>query len=297
MGVLSKIRTAVTDPVFAGYAAWSRLAPSSALAQYRQRAARAGLDRLYLVLSFDCDTPEDIEVAWQVHEQLLNLGICACYAVPGALLKQGADVYRRIAATGAEFLNHGGRSHTYFDRERGEYRSNFFYDQQPRDVLKQDIWEGNDLVESVIGKKPLGYRTPHFGTFQRHDQLRFLHGVLQQLGYAYSTSTTPFYGLRHGPAFRHLGLLEFPVSGQGRDPLSILDSWGCFRAPDRVLRSEDYRREALGMAQHLELGPGILNFYADPSHVADQPIFFETMAELTKMATPASYRELLGIVR
>jgi hypothetical protein len=121
--------------------------------------------------------------------------------------------------------------------------------------------------------------------------------VLQQLGYAYSTSTTPFYGLRHGPAFRHLGLLEFPVSGQGRDPLSILDSWGCFRAPDRVLGAEDYRREAVGMAQHLESGPGILNFYADPSHVADQPIFFDTMAELAKVATPVSYRELLGIVR
>lgn len=296
MGIISKIKMAASDPVFAGYAALSRLHPSGALTAYRAKAAQAGLDRLYLVLSFDCDTPEDIEVAWDVHERLLRLGICASYAVPGALLQEGAGVYRRIAATGAEFLNHGGRSHTYFDTERGEYRSNFFYDQQPRDVLKQDIEEGNRIVTEVIGKKPAGYRTPHFGTFQRPEQLLFLHGVLRDLQYSYSTSTTPLAGLRYGPAFRRYGLMEFPVSGQGSDPLSILDSWGCFRAPDRTLTAKDYRREALGMARHLGSGPGVLNFYADPCHVADQPIFFETMAELTKTAKPVAYRDLMDLV-
>lgn len=296
MGVVSKIKFAASDPVFAGYAAWSRFDPAGVLAPYRAKAARSGLDRLYLVLSFDCDTPEDIEVAWDVHERLLHMGICASYAVPGALLEQGAGVYKRIAATGAEFLNHGGRSHTYFDEQCGAYRSNFFYDQQPRDILKHDIVEGDRFVTQLIGKKPDGYRTPHFGTFQRRNQLLFLHGVLRELGYTYSTSTTPFAGLRYGPAFTQLGLMEFPVSGQGSNPLSILDSWGCFRAPDRVLGPEDYRREALGMAGHLASGPGILNFYADPCHVADQPIFFETMAELVKVSTPAAYRDIMKVV-
>jgi len=296
VGVISKIKIAASDPIFAGYAALSRLHPSGALTGYRAKAARAGLDRLYLVLSFDCDTPEDIEVAWDVHEGLLRLGICASYAVPGALLEEGADVYRRIAATGAEFLNHGGRNHTYFDVERGAYRSNFFYDQQPREMLKRDIEEGDRIVTEVIGRKPDGYRTPHFGTFQHADQLQFLHAVLRGLQYTYSTSTTPFAGLRYGPAFTRYGLMEFPVSGQGGNPLSILDSWGCFRAPDRVLAAEDYKREALGMARHLASGPGILNYYADPCHVADQPIFFETMAELTKIAKPVAYHDLMELV-
>jgi hypothetical protein len=296
MGVVSKMRFAAADPVLATYATWARLHPSSSLAQYRAKAARTGLDRLYLVLSFDCDTPDDIDVAWSVHERLLALGICPSYAVPGALLIEGADVYRRIAATGAEFLNHGGRSHTYFDTQRGEYRSNFFYDQQPRVILKRDIEEGDRIVTEVIGKKPVGYRTPHFGTFQRPDQLLFLHEVLRELQYTYSTSTTPVAGLRYGPAFTRFGLMEFPVSGQGSNPLSILDSWGCFRAPDRTLAAKDYKREALGMARHLAPGPGILNFYADPCHVADQPIFFETMAELTSMSKPVAYRDLMDLV-
>lgn len=296
MGVMSKIKTVTSDPIFAGYAAWSRLHLFSLLATYRAKAVKSGLDRLYLVLSFDCDTPEDIAVAWEVHEKLLAMGICASYAVPGALLREGADVYRRIAATGAEFLNHGGRSHTYFDVERGEYRSCFFYDQQSRDVLRQDIEEGDRVVTEVIRKKPIGYRTPHFGTFQRYDQLLFLHRLLRGLGYLYSTSTTPFLGLRYGPAFKRFGLMEFPVSGQGSNPLDILDSWGCFRAPDRRLFPDDYKREALGMARHLAASPGILNFYADPSHIVDQPTFFETMADLVKMAKPAAYRDMMGLL-
>lgn len=296
MGLVSKLKMVAADPLFAGYAAWSRLSPSQALSTYRSRAAGSGLDQLYLVLSFDCDTPEDIEVAWSVHERLLDIGICASYAVPGALLQMGASVYRKIAGTGAEFLNHGGRSHTYFDTERGHYRSCFFYDQQLRHVLEDDIIEGDRIVTEVIGTKPDGFRTPHFGTFQQREQLLFLHRTLAKLGYRYSTSTTPFAGLRFGPVFTDLGLMEFPVSGQGDNPLTILDSWGCFHAPDRELSPADYQRKALAMVKLLAGGPGILNYYADPCHIANEPLFFETMAELSKRAKSTSYRGLMGRV-
>jgi hypothetical protein len=50
------------------------------------------------------------------------------------------------------------------------------------------------------------------------------------------------------------------------------------------------------MARHLASGPGVLNFYADPCHVADQPTFFETMTELTTKAKPVAYRDLMDLV-
>jgi hypothetical protein len=293
---ISTLRTVATDPLFASYAALSRISPSHVLSTYRSLAAKSGLDQLYLVVSFDCDTPEDIEVAWDVHDRLLRLGICATYAVPGELLIQGEAVYKKIARTGAEFLNHGGRSHTYYDSEKARYRSCFFYDQQPRDLVERDIIEGDRIVTEVIGVKPEGFRTPHFGTFQKREELLFLHNVLKRLRYSYSTSTTPFIGLRLGPVFSDLGLPEFPVSGQGSDPLAILDSWGCFEAPDRVLGPEDYKRQALSMARLLAGAPGLLNYYADPCHIAEQPVFFETMAELTKVGKPAGYRDLMNLV-
>lgn len=228
---------------------------------------------------------------------MMDMGVVPAYAVPGELLAQGAETYRRIAATGAEFLNHGYRSHTYFDETAGAYASCFFYDEQTPETVEADIIGGDRMVAEIIGAKPRGFRTPHFGTFQSEQQLANLHGVLAHLDYDFSTSTAPPFGLRFGPLFERRGLWEIPVSGCGSRPWRILDSWGCFAAPDRNQTPEDYRREALGMAARLGHGPGLLNFYADPSHILRQPVFFETVAELVKLATPTTYGALLERLR
>lgn len=293
MRLLEKLRRGLAEPVRAGYVAWSHLNPPSLRHVYRAQAQRAGIDRLYLIVSFDCDTEQDMAVAWDVHRRVRECGVLPAYAVPGELLAEGAAIYRRIAETGAEFLNHGHRRHTYFDAALGEHRSCFFYDQQALDVVKADVIGGDRAVRQVLDLAPRGFRTPHFGTFQRPAQLRFLHGLLRELGYGFSTSTPPYFAFRYGPVFDTFGLREIPVSGGASRPLTILDTWVCFRAPDRVLTPEDYRTEALGLAQDLAGGPGILNYYADPSHIADQPIFFETIAALARLAQPTTYRDLM----
>ena len=291
---LSALRKAVEHPVQAGYLLWSRLHIDSLVAAYRAEARRAGLDRLYLVVSFDCDTANDIAAAAEVHARMRQCGITPAYAVPGELLREGADAFRPIASSGAEFLNHGHRKHAYFDAAAGEYRSNFLYDQQPLAVLEEDLVGGDRAVREVLGAAPRGFRTPHFGTFQTPAQLRFLHRVLARLGYAYSSSTTPYFGWRHGPVFEKFGVKEIPVSGGGTRPFTIIDSWGCFAAPDRQLTPGDYRDETVALARRLAGGPGLLNYYADPSHIIGQPIFFETMAELARLATPVTFTQLLA---
>jgi len=293
MGILRKLRIAAENPTLAGYYAWSQIDADRLIKSYQRRAAQAGLDRLYLILSFDCDRPEDIDAAWEVHARLMDLGLCPAYAVPGELLEKGAKVYQRIAATGAEFLNHGHRWHMYFDQTSNGYMSCFFYDELPPDVVEEDVAGGDKDVTEIIGIKPTGFRTPHFGTFQRERELRFLHRILVRFGYRYSTSTTPGFGLRYGPMFRRYGLPEIPVSGRGRSPFEILDSWSCFAAPGRKLTPQDYRRDALRMAERLQGRAGLLNYYCDPSHVADQPVFFETMRDLVKVADPLNYAKLI----
>jgi hypothetical protein len=291
---LDRTTRAVTHPVQAGYHLWSRLHGDSLFRRYRARARQAGLERLFLIVSFDCDTAEDIRAAEEVFHRMRECGILPCFAVPGELLAEGAAVYRRIAAAGAEFLNHGNRRHTYFDADAGAYRSCFFYDAQPRAVVEEDVVAGDRALRAVLGTAPQGFRTPHFGTFQSPAQLGFLHGVLQRLGYSYSSSTSPFFAFRRGPVFDDLGVTEIPVSGGGTRALTIIDSWGCFAERDSALDASDYVDETLGLARRLAGGPGILNYYADPSHVVGQPLFFAAMAELARVAQPVTFADFIA---
>jgi hypothetical protein len=267
---------------------WERRAPEKLFERYGRLARGAGVDDLSLVLSFDCDTLQDAQVAWEVHERLIAIGVTASYAVPGEILERGAGVYQRIAATGAEFLNHGYREHTVL--EDGVYTSTLFYDQMTAAEVREDVTAGDRAVTEVVGRRPRGFRTPHFGTFCRPQHLRDLHAVLVDLGYLYSSSTVPLWGFRRGPAFDDFGVLEFPVSGTASAPLEILDSWGCFAAPDRYREPEDYGREGAAVLDlYQRAGAGILSFYADPSQVHGQDVFFDTVARWRHAARPTSY--------
>jgi hypothetical protein len=292
--MLDRLGLALRNPVLAAYTLRARLDPRGLIRRYARLARAAGIDRLYFVLSFDCDTPQDIEAAWPVHERLTDLGARPVYAVPGELLLQGERVYRRIRDTGAEFLNHGYRQHTYFDEARGEYASCFFYDELPPESVDEDIRRGHETLSAFLGVPPRGFRTPHFGTFQRRSELQRLHATLACTDHAFSSSTTPFHAMRYGPAFRRRGLVELPVSGMGSAPLRILDTWNCFRAPNRRLTPEDYRAEGGAHLDALKAaGAGVLNYYADPCHIRDSDVFFETVGTWLAGAQPISFGELL----
>jgi hypothetical protein len=296
--IATRIRAAAGDPRGTLYRLRGGYARDGLFARYGRLARRAGLDRVWFVLSFDCDTPRDAEVAWEVHERLAAMGVTPVYAVPGDLLREAADVYTRIAQTGAEFINHGDRMHAVFDETAGRWASTFFYEQQPREVVRADILDGDRTVQEVIGRKPLGFRTPHFGTFQAPEQLQWLHGVLGELAYRFSSSSVPLWGFRHGPAFDRFGQLELPVTGGAEAPLSILDTWSCFEAHDRMRTAADYEREAAGVAEaYARAGAGILNLYGDPSHIHGRDEFFRAVASWLEVAKPTSYGELLRTLR
>ena len=293
--MLTKIGAALTNPHRLLYTLRAQAGRGGMDRRYRRLAEQAGFRELFLVLSFDCDTRKDAEVAWDVHQRLKKLGVTPVYAVPGEILNAGATVYQKIAAVGGEFINHGYRDHTYFDKKQGLYASCFFYDQLPPEMVRTDIIEGDKNIRATLGIAPKGFRAPHFGTFQKPSQLRFQHGVLQELGYTFSTSTLPLYGFRFGPAFKNFGVLELPVSGMGSRPLRILDSWTCFAAPNRRFGPDDFVREGkIAGDNYKSLGVGLLNFYADPSHIHDREEFYDTVAHWAKIAKSVTYSELLA---
>jgi hypothetical protein len=294
-----KIKKALADPVWLAYRLWARLHPGGLWRRYASLARAAGLKRLYLILSLDCDTVDDIAVVSGVHARLLELGVKPVYAVPGELLEKGKKVYQDLLATGGEFLNHGYTEHMFFDARRQTYESCFFYDRLPRERVRRDIHEGDACLRRVLGITPRGFRAPHFGTFQMPEQLRFLHGVLGELGYRFSTSTMPFHAFRYGPVFNRSGVREIPLSGRPGMPLNILDSWTFFAAPGRAFSPEAYYREGEAAARvYHHQGVGLLNFYVDPSHVHDREAFYQTVAGWLQVARPVNFGEFLeGMVK
>lgn len=193
--------------------------------------------------------------------------------------------YRAILRQGGRFINHGGRPHTA--RSGALYRAVTFYcDMNPKDV-EQDIRDGHCIVGEVLGIAPRGFRAPHFGCYQKPEQLTRIHAVARELGYDYCSTTLPAYGLERGGLVDAGGMLELPVSGSLHDPVTPLDSWNYLRNHEQpeltnYVLKPDYRDLLLETADFfLARGlPGVLNYYVDPAHVASSGVFLEALGGL-----------------
>lgn len=256
--------------------------------RYAELSAAAGVDRLYLILTFDCDTDGDITVVGDLDRDLRRRGIVAGYAVPGAQLEKGAAAWRAVADRGAEFLNHGGRAHAEF--RDGRYWPATFYEQLgPADVA-EDIRLGDRLVREVVGRAPQGFRAPHFGSFQNPDQLDLIYRTVQPLGYTYCSTTTPATALARGPVVNggH-GIVELPTMGSYRNPTTLLDSWTYLTDRTNYALGDEYYELFAETVERMtaERLPGLLTYYADPSHVFGQRPFERALDVIARHHVPS----------
>jgi peptidoglycan/xylan/chitin deacetylase (PgdA/CDA1 family) len=260
-------RSSVAAPV-------APMAPNAAqMAAYGDLCRRAGVDRVTLLLTFDCDTNEDIAAAAELDASLRRRGINAGYAVPGVQLQAGADVWRRIADNGAEFLNHGFRAHAAWQGDR--YHPVTFYNEMTEDEVVADIHAAHDAVRDVIGSAPDGFRAPHFGTFHAPEQLALLYRTLKPLGYSYSSGTIPALALARGPLVASDGFVEIPTMGSYRYPTTLLDSWTYLTDRVHYVLSDEYSDLFAETVERMTADhiPGLLTYYADPAHVIGQRAF------------------------
>ena len=289
------LRKGLNNPLYSASFLMGNISPQFFRGRYVKKSNFFGLNGKYFILSFDCDTEKDIEVVGEVHQKLAKLNISPSYAVPGELLKKGASEYGKLKDNGAEFINHGYLSHTSYIQSSKSYVSTLFYDKLSNTEVEEDIINGHNNFFDIFSEYPLGFRTPHFGTFQKSGQLNFLYDVLKKLNYSFSSSTTPVTGMWNGAIKKtSQGILELPVSGCYDYPARILDSWGFRFSPTRKLSENDYMEQFNKMMNFFE-DPninGIFNIYADPSQVYDWDIFFECMS-MTSNLTNISFSELI----
>lgn len=297
--MLDRMKRLILQPEATYYGLRGRYLRDGLFRQYSSLARAAGFSRLYFILSFDCDTEEDVQCIDRLHERCVSLGVSPVYAAPGALVEKEKDAFARLAASGAEFMNHGYAMHTYFDSHLGHYVSCYFYDQLSPDEVRRDIREGDRVLRETLGIRPLGFRTPHFGSFQSRAHFELLYGTLKELGYEYSSSAMPILGFRFGPVYTRSAIREFPVSGTLTHPFSVLDSWEFYRPADGVFDGDAYFSRGAEIADYFHDRQicGILNFYADPSHVAGSEFFYRAVAGWMKIARNTTFTKLSGELR
>lgn len=295
---MSKISRIAAHPLQALSNYVLRQRPEWFFRQNAQRLESLGISKPTAVLSFDCDTVEDARVAGEVHSRLSSLGIKLTYAVPGRLLHENNESYSEILKSGGEFINHGGNRHTDFDPLTQRHFSTNFYDQIGKEMVLSDFLLGHNLVSEFCGVPPLGFRSPHFGTFSSKRNLTFIHSLAREIGYTYSSSSTPYWSFRWGPLSRRDGLTEIPVSGRSTSPLTILDSWSAFASPRPSLSPSRYFDELDGWVNAANsFGPVLLNIYADPSHIYDQPLFFSAVEHVSNTFSFSTLGDLARVLR
>jgi hypothetical protein len=79
--------------------------------------------------------------------------------------------------------------------------------------------------------------------------------------------------------------------------MNILDTWAFFGAPDRQKNAEDYHQECLAIHRFSMLNPVLINIYGDPSHIANEPLFFGSMKILAQGAKNCNFSELLNVIQ
>lgn len=250
-------------------------------------ARHQGLDRVRAILSFDCDTVADIDVAPTVHRAVRDLGVTPVYAVPGELLARAPAMWSSLARDGSEFMNHGFALHCEID-DAGNYVSFGFYDRMSPAQRRDDVVRGHHAVCDVLGGPPCGFRAPHFGTLRRSHRTE-LYQLLREFGYRYSSSTMPMRGWLHGPvATTGAGIAELAVSGRPSAPNRVLDSWSFRFAPGRPANNDSYANEVIRLVEgHTAVKAGLLNLYADPSQVVDWSPFFDAISAIAPIAAPS----------
>jgi hypothetical protein len=256
-------------------------------AQYNAICEQLGFSDTSLFLSFDCDTDLDAAASLKIAGFLSGLDLKCSFAVPGTQLLNNRKSYAHLASLGFEFLNHGMLPHAAWNGS--QYYGITFYDEMSLKEVEEDIREGDRVVREVTGQSPKGFRASHFGSFQKPEEVAFMHRICADLGYTYASTTLPRYALERGPAFLSKGLVELPVIGSWSEPHTILDSWNYLEDRVNYRLSETYFNlfeETLRMVRKKKL-PLLLCWYADPCHVFEQKPFENAMKLITEYGIPS----------
>ncbi|HEY1145786.1 MAG TPA: XrtA system polysaccharide deacetylase [Allosphingosinicella sp.] len=130
-----------------------------------------------------------------VLELFEEAGVKATFFTLGWVAERHPALMRRIVAAGHEVASHGWDHRRVFTMDAAAFRA--------------DLARARVAIEDAAGVSPGGYRAPSFSIDARTP---WAHPVLEEAGYAYSSSVAPIrhdhYGWPEAPRFAHRPLAE-----------------------------------------------------------------------------------------
>lgn len=239
----------------------------------------------YLTISFDCDLEEDIQAYSDLVAILGKQSIKASFAIVGKWVEQYPEEHKLLLREGHEIMNH-----TFTHPDNPYFNPNKRFNELRYEEQKREIQECDEVCRGLLNYRPVGFRTPHFGSLHTHS----VYPILSELNYKYSSSIVATRTKNFGMPYNENSITEFPLSPCPIYPFSCLQTWALYRAPRKQYRNE---REFLELFKEIiRLGQksgAYLNFYFDPMDVVKME-YFEEMLSLIKGFTILPYRQIMA---
>ena len=246
-----------------------------------------------LLLSFDCDFPEDVFALPAVLELMHDYEIGGSFACVGRWVADYPDEHRAVLQHDQEILNHSF-SHPELVNAPGRFVS-ARDDLTPRrwgelslQEKEHEVVECQRVILEVLGYKAQGFRAPHFGNVDPED----LYPILQSESLVYSTSMLAPRGEQLGLPVWKGQVLEIPVTTCPQHPFTSFDTWHALYA-----RGGWHRHDFLNLLQErlqraVEFG-AITNIYLDPKDIdlTQFESFLSFVAELSDDCWAPTYSE------
>lgn len=224
--------------------------------------------KILLFLSFDVDCLCDSTAIPELCNLLDQKSISCNWAIIGKLLEENPDDYKPIMERKDEIINHGYSPHNSIN-SKGVYYASLFYHKMSFSEIEKEVRANQEAIHKHLGLSPIGFRTPHFGTFQKKEQLWQLYKILNENRILYSSSVHSLvqnvYDLQNNPH----NIAEIPFSTRAGSTMSIFDSWEYLAAPNRRRTPQQFFPHFKRIINYAleSKNPILLNFYFDPSHV------------------------------
>ena len=234
-----------------------------------------------VTISFDYDYVSDVMCLRELAELFDSFELKASHAVVGKYVEKFSRDHQSVVDAGHEIINHS------YSHPNGPLNPHEYFNKLGRGRMKEEIGLCEEACREVLGVKPKGFRTPHFGNLNSQQ----VYGILEERGYSYSSSTNltttqsrgvPYKPNRddfHSTAPPHYDLLELPVFSCPYHYYSVFDSWHCFESGAHAKPGEFHAAFKKGL-RLCEKHGSYFNVYFDPHHVAHLKDFARILESL-----------------